>query len=318
MSGPVRLSIGLPVYNGEALLEETLASLLRQTFADFEIIILDNASTDRTPVIAASAAARDARVRYVRNERNIGANANFTRAAELATAPLFKWAAHDDLYAPTYLQRCIDALDGDPGVVLAHADAVFIDEWGAPFRNGARAGAWIEPATGATYTADPPDLAESARPFVRFGHVVFGSLWGTHMFGVIRREALSRTRLIQNVPSADRPLLAELALLGRFQTVREPLFLKRFHSRMTLALSEHEIRAYVSADSAEYSKRLRQLSIFLATPHRKPIGWLQRLACRGMVLAYAGKVFLRTSRGVTHQAIRPAGPGTRQTSTSGL
>lgn len=301
-----RLTIGMPVYNAEAFLAVTLEALLGQTFADFELFICDNASTDATGSIVEGFAARDARVHYVRNETNIGANANFCRVAGLGAAPLFKWAAHDDLYAPTYLERCIALLDADPGVVMAHSGTVFIDERGAPFEKGAGPGRWIEPASGARYLADPEDLGEGASPLARFAQVVFASLWGTDMFGVIRRSALDRTRLIQDLPSSDRPLLAELALLGRFQHVREPLFFKRFHSRMTMALSEQEIAAYVSAGGAGYSKRSRQLNVYMAAPEGKPIGWTTRMACRAIVLAYGARVGLRVLRGHRHDAVRPA------------
>ena len=90
-SGPKssRLTIGLPVYNGERYLRQTLSSLVAQTFDDFEIIVCDNASFDRTNEISLDFASRDPRVRYVRNERNLGAIPNFNRAATLGTAPFF-------------------------------------------------------------------------------------------------------------------------------------------------------------------------------------------------------------------------------------
>jgi glycosyltransferase involved in cell wall biosynthesis len=303
------LTIGLPVYNGEALLAAALASLLAQTFADFELIVCDNASTDATREIVEDVAARDPRVTYVRNERNIGANGNFSKVARLGSAPLFKWAAHDDLYAPTYLERCVEVLDRRPDVVLVHADTTFIDAAGAPFptpEGGERA--FIEPASRSRYAPDPLDLAEQSSALDRFRHVLFHSLWGTHMFGVIRRAALERTALIQNVPSSDRPLLVELALLGPFHTVRERLYLKRFHGRMTLGLTEAEIRRYLGADAEGLAQRRRQLAAFMAAPRGKPVSPFVAAACRSLVLAYAAKVATRTARGLGHQAIRPPGP----------
>ena len=100
-----RLSIGLPVYNGERYLAQVLDDLLAQTFADFEIIVSDNASTDRTPEICASRIKRDPRVRYFKNTRNVGAINNFNRVFHLSKAPLFKWVASDDVHRPTYLQK---------------------------------------------------------------------------------------------------------------------------------------------------------------------------------------------------------------------
>ena len=105
-----RLSIGIPVYNGESFLAQALDSLLAQTFHDFEIVISDNASTDRTPEICHAYVQRDPRVRYVRNPLNLGSVPNFNRVFEPSTAPLFKWAAHDDLHHETYLERCVRLL----------------------------------------------------------------------------------------------------------------------------------------------------------------------------------------------------------------
>ena len=106
-----RLSIGLPVYNGERYLAEAFDCFLAQTFQDFEIIVCDNASTDHTAEICRSYAERDPRIRYYRNGKNLGAIPNFNRVFELSRSPLFKWAAHDDLYHPRYMETCIRILD---------------------------------------------------------------------------------------------------------------------------------------------------------------------------------------------------------------
>lgn len=307
----------MPVYNGGALLAVALESILAQTFADFELVISDNASTDDTPQILATYAARDARIRHVRNERNIGANGNFIRVVELASAPLFKWTAHDDLYAPTYLARCLEAIEADPGLVLAHADTVFIDEAGKSYAPAAAPGIWLGPGGESIFIADPTDLATSPGPLRRFSHVVFGSRWGTHMFGVVPRQALDRTHRLQNVPNSDRPFLAELALLGRFHTVPEPLFLKRLHPRMSLMLSDEQTIAYVSGDGEAYHKRGRQLDVYFRTPTGKPVGWLTRTACRGVVLAYSAAVVLRSLNGRRHQAVVPIRRG-RTTASTGV
>ena len=92
-----RVSIGLPVYNGQEFLEETLHSILNQTFNDFELIICDNASTDRTAEICRSFAKRDRRIRYYRNEINLGAAKNFNGVFFLARGEYLKWSDNDDL-----------------------------------------------------------------------------------------------------------------------------------------------------------------------------------------------------------------------------
>src|SRR5574341_1733201 len=126
--GTPTVSIGLPVYNGERFLVEAINSLLAQTYTDFELIISDNASTDRTDEICMSFQASDARIRYYRQKTNIGGgnNANFT--FKVAKGKYFCWAAHDDVYAPRFLEECVAVLDGAPEVVLSHTIVAEIDE----------------------------------------------------------------------------------------------------------------------------------------------------------------------------------------------
>ena len=126
-AGP-RLTIGLPIYNGEQLLPQALESMLTQEFDDFEVVISDNASVDRTPELCAAYAAKDRRIRYVRNERNLGSIPNFNKLVGLAKGEYFKWAAHDDWCEPEFVGRCVEVLDADPGVVLCHAKATRVDE----------------------------------------------------------------------------------------------------------------------------------------------------------------------------------------------
>ena len=75
----IKVSLGLPVYNGERFVGQAIQSVLDQTFTDFELIISDNASTDSTPDICEDFARKDPRIRYIPQEINIGAKANFNR-----------------------------------------------------------------------------------------------------------------------------------------------------------------------------------------------------------------------------------------------
>lgn len=208
------VSIGLPVYNGENYLQEALDSLLEQTYTDFEIIISDNASTDRTAEICESFAVRDPRIRYFRNKENLGAGRNYNRVFELARGDYFKWAAHDDLCSPEFLEQCVAVLDRDPSVILCYPRSKGIDGDGIVTKK-------IE--------ADP-DISMYS-PSKRFyqcvcvGHPMVG------VFGVIRRSALERTRLIGYYSSSDRVLLGELALIGRFNEIPEYMFFKRDHAQ---------------------------------------------------------------------------------------
>jgi glycosyl transferase family 2 len=93
-------------------LGKSLDSILNQTFTDFELIISDNASTDRTGEIAKAYAKRNHRIRYYRSEKNMGPGWNIRRVYELATAKYFKWAAADDVLESEFLRRCVEILEG--------------------------------------------------------------------------------------------------------------------------------------------------------------------------------------------------------------
>lgn len=212
------ISIGLPVYNGENFLEAAINSLLNQTFTDFEIIISDNASTDRTESICREYALKDRRIRYYRNESNLGAARNYNRVFELATGTYFKWAAHDDVCEAEYLEKCLQILEIDPDIILSYPKAYVINEQGE---------------NQGIYTENLNNLAE--KPHQRFYRLLetYGWYHGTQIFGLIRSDCLKKTLLIGNYAHADRVLLAELALHGKFAEVPEFLFCRRVHPQIS-------------------------------------------------------------------------------------
>ena len=130
MTHKPRVTIGLPVYNGEQYLVQALDALLAQTYTDFALIISDNASTDRTQEICLAYAAKDARIQYYRNPINIGSAKNFNHVFALSASEYFMWAAHDDYMAPKLVAKCVDVLDRDPTILLCHAWVKIIDEQG--------------------------------------------------------------------------------------------------------------------------------------------------------------------------------------------
>lgn len=289
MRSQARLTMGLPVYNGENFLDETLCGMRNQMFGDFELIVSDNASTDATEEICRRHACEDRRIRYDRLDSNLGAVANFNRAFALGTAPYFKWIAHDDAYDPRYLAALIPVLDAHPSVVLAHTATVFIDEHGREFPTDPAGGGYIGPFIDRYRRPDPIGLGDSFRPAERFRQVLAQALWGTHMFGVIRREALARTRLLANFVSSDRAMLAELALLGRFETLDKPYFAKRFHAEVSWSLDQKQLKSKLSTSDVAYSRRGRQVRAFLTAPWSKPIGIGTKLACTATVVSHSLK-----------------------------
>lgn len=111
VNGQVRVSIGIPVYNGEASLEQALKSISSQSFRDYEVIISDNASTDNTAQICREMAAADPRIKYFRQENNIGAAANFKFVLDKAVGEYFHWLAADDTRSSNFLELNVNFLD---------------------------------------------------------------------------------------------------------------------------------------------------------------------------------------------------------------
>lgn len=212
MKTTTRLSIGLPVYNGEEYLEETLVSLQKQTFQDYTLIISDNASTDRTGEICQSYAAMDPRIRYFRNEKNIGATQNWYRVFDLSSSEYFASAAHDDLYAPDYMQKCIDVLDCDPTVVLCYSRTKVIDESGEILGN---------------FTVEVD--TSSPHPHDRLYNVLAFDALCIQLYGVMRSSALRSTKVYVGYYGCDRNTLFELSLLGKIQEIPEYLFFHRLY-----------------------------------------------------------------------------------------
>lgn len=270
-----RVSVGLPVYNGEQYLEEALRSLVDQSFTSFEVIVMDNASTDHTPSICRAFAARDERVRYVRSDVNRGAARNFNTSFELASGEYFKWAAHDDLCAPDFLLRCVEALDRDPSVVLAYPTPVRIDDLGR--RKKAM-----------SHRLD----VSSPTPSTRFGQVMKKPNWCLPIFGVIRRSTLAATPLMEGVGS-DHALLAELSLHGRFHEVAEPLFLHREHAgrfvRSHKRTSEKEAWWDPAWAATRPLPKWHQLARYVGAVRRAPLDGPERLRCYAHVARWAGR-----------------------------
>lgn len=209
------ISIGLPVYNGEKYLNSALDALLKQSIDNFELIISDNGSTDSTEEICRQYSARDNRIRYYRSPTNRGAAWNFNYVFELARGKYFMWAAHDDLWAPSYLEQCFKQLENNPDNVLCYAATRIIDEHDQPQRE---------------FHSNPGLSANKP-------HERFAAAWRYQpqipVFGLIRSETLRKTRLIGNYSSSDRVLVGELAMLGPFFGIDTFLFYYRRHQQQS-------------------------------------------------------------------------------------
>src|SRR5262245_61032391 len=180
------VSIGLPVYNGERFLRQSVDSLLAQTFTDFELILSDNASMDKTAAICQEYVARDNRVRYIRQRVNVGAAANHNLVLALARGRYFKWASDDDLYHPELVRLCVQGLEEHPEAVLAHSWDGYVD------------------ANGEVVSVDPYPL-DTANPCPRDRlRSLLRTPGGNDIYGLIRTDVMRTVRPHQTYYNADR------------------------------------------------------------------------------------------------------------------
>lgn len=204
----------MPVHNGARYIAVAIESVLVQTLQDYEIIIFDNASTDATESICRSYAAKDVRLRYHRNAKNLGAHPNYNLTFRHARGKYFKWAAHDDVLQPTYLEKCVAALENAADAVICQSYLRYIDA------NGRDLGVYDSRLKG-TEKGDAPR---------RFAGAILPSHPAYEIMGVFRRSTMEGSLLLQSFHGSDRALVAEMSLRGRLIKIEEPLLLVRDHA----------------------------------------------------------------------------------------
>jgi glycosyltransferase involved in cell wall biosynthesis len=264
------LTVGLPVYNGEPFLTEALDSILGQTFGDFQLVVSDNGSTDATEAICREYASRDRRVDYHRHDVNRGAAWNYNNVFAHCQTPFFRWAAADDVFAPTCFERCGEVMAEAPqSVVLCYPKTLVIDADGA--------------VTG-SYD-DDLDL-RSPMPHQRIRQIVRHMVQGNAAFGLVRSDALRATRGHLSFPGADWVLVLELALQGEIWELPERLFLRRRHagiSRMANPSPEDYTLWFDPSAKPVKHERLRLLHEYFAAVRHADLAPFERAACYATV-----------------------------------
>jgi len=297
MNAVPRVSIGLPVYNGENLLGESLDALLGQTYEDFELIISDNASTDGTADMCRRYEKQDSRIRYLRQPRNIGLTPNHNFVIRQARGELFKMASHDDLYARDLLKRCVDALDEHPQVVLAHCWEAMIDDSGT-----------VTKLLGYSVAVDSPRAPE------RFRSMLFDG-WDDYTYGVMRTDVLRRTHLLGSHHFADRTINTELGLHGPFYQVPDWLYFRRDHPERT---SPYTVRTRCAYLDPRRVSRLRHPAVrlygeylwgYVSAIRNAPLSPADRRECyRHLTRWLAGRTIPVASRSMRGGALQTTDP----------
>lgn len=252
-----RVSLSLPVFNGGNFIAQAIQSILDQDYEDFELIITDNASTDGTKEICKEFADRDRRIVYYRNDRNLGAAANFNRGFELSSGEYFKWCAHDDLISSNLIRDCVSALDENSEAVIAYPRLRRIKEDGAMTDYDER---------------ELPSMTEFSAA-LRFRTLINTNGMDAAMFGLWRQNVLAETSLHQPYYGSDCALLAEMALLGTFVRVPSAVLYNRDHPTRSVNLHSTERLIWQNpstpdANALELTKRLRHL-VEIAYRHKR-------------------------------------------------
>lgn len=268
------VSIGMPAYNAARTIRSAIDSLLAQSFDDLELIVSDNASTDETWSIIEEYARLDRRVVPLRQPHNIGANGNYSAVVRLARGRYFKWASSNDWCAPHFVARCVAHLE-------RHADTVLVAPRTRLFEN--------TPDTYVDYDRDQAfDDEDAVARFVRVGSSL---ALNNVLNGVVRTDALRRTRLIEHYPGADIVLVGHLALLGKIVLLDEPLFYRRMDSFTATRLMSAE------AVHRHHYPRNSLRSLFPAW--RLAAGWATAALASGLSVVDSARALSHVAR-MTH------------------
>lgn len=294
IDGPL-VTIGLPVFNASRYLAECLSSLVGQTYRNIRIVISDNASTDDTVAICDEYAARDARIAFVRTDKNRGAGWNHRRVLELAKGKYFRWHGADDTIAPSFVAACVAPLEVRPQAVLAYPFTSIIDDDGVIVRK----------------TSDGLPLGASD-PRDRFAALL--SPWSiTHspFYGVMRLSATAKLPPFGGFLAADRTFLAELALRGPFVQVEEYLMFRRHHAKHTTQ-TENSERELMDPETAHKfrPREFRVLREHLGAAWRAPASPRRKLRYFASVGAWViaqRETFIMEARGYVGQLARTRG-----------
>lgn len=201
------ISVGMPVYNEEKFIRQALDSLISQTFQNIEIIICDNASTDKTPDIIQEYIEKNNNIKYYKETTNKGSLYNFVKAFELSNSKYFMWASGHDIWSANLIEKIINQLELNPGASIGYGTTVWIDENNSEAQ---RQSGWID--------------TRGMHPVERF----FSTIWGNvhPILGIMRSKDLKSTRFI-NTAGTDLIILADMALKGDFLHVAESTCYRR-------------------------------------------------------------------------------------------
>lgn len=218
------LSIGMPAYNSEGDIADAIDALLAQTFTDFELIISDNCSSDRTQEICEEYSRKDPRVKYHRNSENLGASGNYNRVFELSEGKYFKWASSNDYCAPSFLEKCVQVMDDHPDCVLVCPKTRL----------------YSKEITNCSDYHEPLSTLGLESPTDRMAYIIDNIRLNNVMNGVFRSEHLAKTPLMVPFFASDVCLMGEIALYGHVLEIDEFLFYRQMDEESSTSMQDTE------------------------------------------------------------------------------
>ncbi len=264
-----RVSVGMPVYNQEKYVGAAIEAHLGQTYSDFELVITDNASTDKSEAICRAYAEKDKRVRYYRNPDNLGASGNYRRCFELSNGEYFRWTPSDDLVSPNLLERAVDILDHNPSVFVAYPRTRLIDAEGRIIGD-----------------FDEKLHIVHGRPSQRWTVVMQNLRLGNLHYGLSRANPLRKTGLLRNYSGGDFPLIAEMSLYGYFYEIPDAFFYRRMHEEASSSMTNGaDVMAYYDPKKREklFMRNWTHLGAHLRSVARAPIPIVEKLRIYGLL-----------------------------------
>jgi glycosyltransferase involved in cell wall biosynthesis len=284
------VSFGVPVRNGEKYLPKLFNSLLAQDFADFEVIIGDNLSDDRTEAICRDYACRDPRIKYFRHPENLGQSGNFNRVLELAQGQYFRWIGDDDWIEPDYTRKCVEFLQRHPDWIGVTT------EQRHHFDDGTF-----------HYKEYQGDRLDSPLPHLRFRRMMW---FMTADYGFIdpiytmyRRDAMLKTRGMLLIQAQDQVLAAELSLIGPFGHIPECLAHRRRHSYHIV--SQDSLVKHYEPNNAKkiQGRHIRSTLAIWDFVQQSPLTVWQKLLCVPPLIGYLAYVIWWQERNQLRSAL---------------
>lgn len=259
------VTVGIPAFNSDETVGQSIDSVLTQSFRNLRLLISDNASEDNTQEECLKRVRRDSRVHYYRQTSNIGVFQNYNELFLKCKSKYFKWQSSSDWCDKGFIKSCVDALESNQDAVLAYPEVTLVDEAGN-----------LERYTGdfGLYMDDPAD---------RFRYFLNNRQLCNVFNGVIRTDALRGTRLNGQFQGSDTPLLAELALKGKFVLIREPMWYRRMTPATMSKLKSAEQREEFFSGSLRYDRHVtwKRMSSLFGSVLRSEIGWPSKMKCLG-------------------------------------